>query len=149
MGEAGEETELMDYPPNRFDLTRQRGHFSSQSCDEYGNPVQRTKYTHPYSYDGFVLWMSKEYSPTQAAGTVYSDRLYEWDYEKAVRLGKQHEIKRWDNTDPKRIEAFLRDWNENPRLRLVLVMEYCNHASGYPCWRFDFVDDSALEAQEG
>lgn len=107
--------------------------------DEHGNPVRRTKQSHPYSYDGFVLWKSDEYSPRSPAGTIYSDRLYEWDYEKAIALGEKHKVKRWDNTPAKQIEAFLRDWNDDPGLRLVLVMEYCNQASGYPCWRFDFV----------
>lgn len=116
------------------------GYRHSGPCDEHGNPVRRTKHTHPYNYDGFVLWKSRDYKPTMPAGTIYSDRLYEWDYEKAQRLAEQHEIKRWDNTRTEKIEAFLRDWNDNPNLRLVLVMEYCNQSSGYPVWRFDYLD---------
>lgn len=99
---------------------------ASHYCDEHGNPVARTKHTHPYSYDGFVIWKSNDYHPRLPAGTIYSDRLLEWDYEKTQRLGERHQIQRWDNTPPERIQAFLRDWNEDPNLRLVLVMEYCN-----------------------
>lgn len=121
--------------------SRTAGHYGP--VDERGNPVRRTKQTHPYSYDGFVLWKSRDYKPTLPAGTIYSDRLYEWDYEKAMRLGEKHQIRRWDNTPTKQIEAFLRDWNDDPKLHLVLVMEYCNQASGYPVWRFDYLSSGS------
>lgn len=119
--------------------------------DEHGNPVRRTKWTHPYSYDGFVLWTSNDYNPQMPAGTIYSDRLYEWDYKKAIALGEKHGIQRWDNTPTDQIEAFLRDWNDNPNLRLVLVMEYCDQSSGYPVWRFDFTEQpsSTTTGREG
>ena len=46
-----------------------------RSClyhDEYGNLVKRTKHTHPYNYDGFVLWESLK----KDSHTDYSDRLW-------------------------------------------------------------------------
>lgn len=102
---------------------------------EDGRPVQKTKYTHPYSYDPFVLWKGKG----DANGSVYTDRLYQWDYEKADRLGKKHMPgKRWDNAQPSQIEAFLREYLDAPDLKLVKIIEYCNVSNGYPVWRLDF-----------
>jgi hypothetical protein len=109
------------------------------SIDEHGNRVVRTKLTHPYSYDGFVL--HRFGSNKESNGTIYSDRLLQWDFAKHDRLCMKHfgnKGQYWDNRDPKLIEAFLRDWCKDPGLRLILVMEYCNQASGYPCWRFDY-----------
>lgn len=108
--------------------------------DEFGNPVSRTKQTHPYSYDGFVLWRGGENN--EATATVYSDRLLQWDYEKHNKLcmkyfGDEAQLW-WDKRSPQQIEKFLRDWFDNENLKLVLIMEYCNISNGYPCWRFDF-----------
>ena len=105
--------------------------------DEHGEPVQRTKQSHPYSYDGFVLHRLGRNE--EATMTVYSDRLAQWDDEKYVQCCERHMPgKRWDNASPEQIQAFLRDYTGEPALRLILVMEYCNYASGYPVWRFDY-----------
>jgi hypothetical protein len=107
--------------------------------DEHGNQVKRTKQSHPYSYDGFIL---HRFGPnSEATSTIYSDRLLQWDWDKHNRLCMKHfgdERQYWNNRDPKKIEAFLRDWCEDPELKLIFIMEYCNQASGYPCWRFDY-----------
>lgn len=107
--------------------------------DEFGKPVTKTKRTHPYSYDGFIQWRGG--ANEEANSTIYSDRLLQWDYEKHNVLCEKHwgnEHQYWDRRDPKKIEAFLRDWTRDPTLKLIFVMEYCNVSSGYPCWRFDF-----------
>ena len=107
--------------------------------DEYGQPVRRTKYSHPYNYDGFVLWRAK--GNPRGNDTIYSDRLMQWDFKKHDQLLMKHfgdTGQYWDKRDVKLIEAFLRDWTEKPALELVMVMEYCNQSTGYPCWRFDF-----------
>ncbi len=112
--------------------------FNSTFVDEHGNPVKRTKHTHPYGYDGFVLWQDKTVKVT---GTIYSDRLLEWDFAKHDKLCKKHfnnTSQYWDQRNPEHIQAFLRDWCEKPQLKLGLVMQYCNLATGYPCWRFDY-----------
>lgn len=116
------------------------GYFTvSVPVDEYGNPVRKTKDKYRYSYDGFVTHrMGKN---EEVNGTVYSDRLYQWDGAKYDRLCKKHfgdESQYWYSRSPKEIEAFLRDWNDNQNLKLILVMEYCNVSSGYPLWRFDY-----------
>ena len=107
--------------------------------DEHGNVVARTKQSHPYTYDGFVQHRFGENS--EANGTIYSDRLLQWDWEKHNKLCQKHfgnEGQYWDRREPEKIEAFLRDWCENQELKLILVMEYCNVSNGYPCWRFDY-----------
>lgn len=50
--------------------------------DEFGKPVERTKFDFPYSYDGFVTYRAGNNS--EITGTVYSDRLSESDYEKII-----------------------------------------------------------------
>lgn len=121
---------------NPWDYKQQRG---SRFCDENGEPVARTKYTHPYSYDPFVIWKGAG----KANGTVYTDRLFEWDRRKAEDLCDKHlPGLRWNNAPPSKIEAFLREYMGEPNLRLVLVMEYCNWATGYPVWRLDYITEA-------
>ncbi len=114
------------------------GYFEG-NVDEFNNPVKRTKRSHPYSYDGFVQWRG---SPNgEANGTIYSDRLLQWDFDKHDELcmkhfGNKHQY--WDTRNPKKIEAFIRDWVDDQTVKLTLVMEYCNASSGYPVWRFDY-----------
>lgn len=107
--------------------------------DEHGNPVERTPHTHPYNYDSFVMWRGL---PNKGAdGSIYSDRLYQWDWEKDNKLCKKHfgdEAQYWDNRDPEAIEAFLRDWCEDEKLKLHYIMQCCNQSTGYPCWCFVF-----------
>ena len=73
------------------------------------------------------------------SSVLYSDRLFQWDYEKHDRLCKKHfgnEGQYWNNRSPKSIQAFLRDYTENQELILVGIMEGCNLSSGYPYWVF-------------
>lgn len=109
--------------------------------DEHDCPVERTKEEYPYSYSGFVL---HRLAPNQdATGTVYTDRLYQWDAKKHDRLCEKYfgdTGQYWQNREPGSIEGFLREYLGIPGLRLVLVMEYCNVSSGYPVWRLDYSD---------
>ena len=112
--------------------------------DEHGNPVKRTRLTHPYNYDGFVLWRGGENG--EATGTIYTDRLIQWDFDKHDELCVKHFGNRgqyWDQREPEKIEAFLRDWTGCAELRLILVMQYCNQATGYPTWRLDYYQPNA------
>jgi len=107
--------------------------------DEHGNRVRRTKREYPYSYDGFVTWRGGENS--EVNNTIYSDRLLQWDYDKYNKLSEKHfgnQGQIFFDRSPEKIQSFLRDWCNSPKLKLILVMEYCNVSSGYPCWRFDF-----------
>lgn len=105
-----------------------------------GLPRTRSKMTHPYSYDPFVIWKDPNLTATN---TVYSDRLHQWDYKKHNDLCEKHfgnQGQYWDRRAPKAIEAFLRDYNDNPTLELVRIVEYCNASNGYPCWRLDYTE---------
>lgn len=51
-----------------------------------GKPVKRTPWTHPYSYDEFVIFKSERFDPMDCM--VYHDRMLQWDraaFSKAVR----------------------------------------------------------------
>jgi hypothetical protein len=109
----------------------------SPHVDEFGNPVERTKFDYPYSYDGFVTYRNGENS--EANSTIYSDRIHHG--EKYITLCQKHfgnQGQMFFDRKPEQIQAFLRDWCEDQELKLVFVMEYCNVSSGYPLWRFDF-----------
>lgn len=101
----------------------------------------RTKWTHPYSYDPIVQFSRGE----QGDATVYSDRLIGWyGYERVEALRKKHfGTSRDDYSEhsPERIEQFLREVLNKPSLELTKVEEHCNQATGYPCWRFDYLDN--------
>ncbi len=102
-------------------------------------PSNRTKHSHPYSYDNICVYAVEK----QATGGAYSDRMIQWDYEKFERLNKEHFGNRsqyWSDRSPNQIEAFLRDYFDKPNLQLVLVIESCNQASGYPVWYFGYND---------
>lgn len=114
-------------------------YWNAAYIDEFGKPIERTPDKYSYSYDGYML---HRFGKNEEANmTIYSDRLLQWDYKKHNELCKKHfgnEGQYWAERDPKKIEAFLRDWCEDPELKLIFVMQYCNMASGYPLWRFDF-----------
>lgn len=116
----------------------------SRFIDEFGRPVKKTKFTNPYGYDGFVQERCGENH--EANGTVYTDRLLQWDYDKTRKLIKKHFKDTgidvggdyWDKRPAKAVEGFLREWLEKPELKVILIMEYCNLSNGYPVWRIDY-----------
>lgn len=98
-------------------------------------PPRKTKFSHPYSYDPFVIWQIKG----KVNGSVYTDRLFLEDQEKAQTLYKKHmPNKRWDNADPKQVERFLQDYMDESELRLIMITEYCNQSTGFTLWRLDY-----------
>lgn len=109
---------------------------SSPYIDWEGNPVERTKHTHPYSYDAYVQHKVKD----KYQQAVYDDRMQQWDakkYEEAMKNNfKSGEW--WHNRTPEKVEGFLRDYYDKPDLKLVGIMEGCNESSGYPYWVFMF-----------
>ena len=101
----------------------------------------RTKYSHPYSYDPFVVWRGTE----KPDGSVYTDRLFQWDSQKHNMLCMKHfgnQGQHWSERDASKIEAFLRDYLDAPNLVLCEVQEHCNHGSGFPCWYLAFRKNS-------
>ena len=113
------------------------GYFDYKNLDREGNIPSRTKSSHPYSYEPFVTYRNGENK--EINDTVYSDRLYQWDYEKYNKLCEKHfgdKGQYFSNRDPKNIENFLKEYYNNDSLELILIEEGCNYSSGYPYWIF-------------
>lgn len=107
-----------------------------------------SKQSHPYCYDPFTIWGAPR--PNKACnGTVYTDRLDQWDHAKYEQLASKHYRSGYERPfDSYRckghlIEAFLRDWFDDPELKLLRVIEYCDASSGYPTWRLDYTSKKA------
>ena len=121
------------------------------SFGEYGNPyispytgepIDRTPVTHPYSFDDYILWTKPGLTrkkAIQGTGSAYSDRLFQWDPAKHDRLCKEHfgdRAQQWGNREPAKIEAFLRDYHDDPSITLTMIVASCNQSSGFPLWAF-------------
>lgn len=101
-----------------------------------GSP-RKSKLTHPYNYDPFDLYSTGK----ESNGSAYSDRIYQWNHEKHDTLCMKHfgnKGQYWDNREVNKIQDFLRDYFDSPELVLTKITEYCNQATGYPCWLFSF-----------
>ncbi len=114
--------------------------------DEDGNidTSIKTKYTNPYDYDPILQWETKD--GVESNGSVYTDRLLGWDYDKHNELCRKHFGNRgqyWNDREPEKIQAFMRDWTDNQELVLVRVEEHCNAATGYPVWHFAYYKPEA------
>ena len=107
--------------------------------DEHGRPVERTPIPHPYSFDAYVEWRGL---PNEGVTScVYTDRLLQWDWDKYNKLRKKHfgdQAQMWSGDDPEKVQAFLRDYNDDPGLVLHYIMKCCNVATGYPIWIFAY-----------
>lgn len=98
-----------------------------------------TQQERPYSYSEFFLYGHRDdikYSKEDPKGPIhaeYSDRIWQWDREKAESCWARHcEGYRWSNAPITQIEKFLRDYHGKPSLDLVAVAEGCNASNGYP-----------------
>lgn len=78
-------------------------------------------------------------SARKANRTFYSDRLWQWDYDKYCRLatkwfGSARQI--LYGIEPRVFEGFLKEYMAED-LTLVSIEVIENASSGYPIWRFD------------
>ena len=108
-----------------------------QFVDLDGNPIKRTPYSNPYNYDEYVVWKDKNFDKEKYSA-VYSDRLWQWDYEKYQRYCQEvfkNRGQRFDEREPKEIEEFLSMYF-NKEIKLMAVMKGCNVSSGFPYWVF-------------
>jgi hypothetical protein len=113
----------------------------SRYCDQYGKPVDRTPESHPYTYDSYLL--HRILPNEDVTGGVYSDRLYQENYELTSSLIKKHcgsESQMWDRFTVAQLQSFLRERLARPNLELAYVMQCCNQASGYPLWYLAYKD---------
>ena len=121
-------------------------YFTHEVMGYDGNPVNRTKAEYPYSYDPFLVWVKDEFYIKNAGNAVYSDRLYQWDWD----WYNQTRLVVWNNQShhfysgecsPSEIERFLRIYFRNSELELVKIAEGCNVSNGYPYWIFWYKDN--------
>jgi len=101
--------------------------------------IKKHRFSYPYTYDPFMVWFNKE-AKQPAVTSIYTDRLLGWDFEKHDRLCQKYfgnKGQRWQERDPKKIEAFLSDWTEK-KIILVANIQYVNISSGFPTWRLDY-----------
>jgi len=114
------------------------GHYWYSDCDNYGNPVEHPKETHPYNYSPYVNWQHQDSNIREKSnGSMYTDRLLQWDFAKHDDLCEKHfgnKGQRWIDRPPELIEAFVRDWLDDQTVTLTKVVEYCNPSNGYPVW---------------
>lgn len=102
-----------------------------------GRPIERTPFSHPYNYDEYVCWIDESFNRDKCEA-VYSDRLYQWDYEKYHKCCKEvfkNQAQYFDKRNPEEIEEFLSMYFEK-NIKLTAVVQGCNQATGYPYWVF-------------
>ena len=107
--------------------------------DEFDQPIERDPHQYPHSYNSFVIWRGGPNS--ESTGTIYSDHLFREDSKKYGALSMKHfgnDGQIFCERRPEQIEAFLREWIEDPTLKLILVVQCCNQSNGNPLWRFDY-----------
>lgn len=103
--------------------------------------IIKDRISYPYTYDPFLIYFNEK-AESESTVTIYSDRLWQWDYDKYNLLCKKHfgnEGQIWENREPEKIQAFLCDWT-GKEVILIANIQYVNMLSGYPVWRFDYCD---------
>jgi hypothetical protein len=92
--------------------------FYQPFLDLEGNPVTKDKFKYPYSYDPYVIFKLSEID--KSSESVYDDRMRMWNGEKYRKL-KDKYLGTSDNLSTysiENLEKFLRDYFDNPNLRL-------------------------------
>ena len=117
-------------------LQEQKWSGSFGEVDHLGKPVERSKFTHPYSYSPHIIMGEPGSDHDQ---TDYSDRLMQWDWDKFNGLSMKHfgnEGQVFYDRPMDKIEAFLQDYHNDPKLKLVMVSQGANMGNGFPYWIF-------------
>lgn len=112
--------------------------------DLNGVPIKRTPFTHPYNYDHYVIWKDDSNFDRTNDDAVYSDRLYQWDYEKYNKCCMsvfKNEGQNFNQRNPEDIEKFLSMYFDK-QIKLTAVVEGCNQAYGYPYWLFFYKNNN-------
>lgn len=105
-----------------------------------GNPIERTPFSHPYSYDAYVVYKADDYNKKDT--WVYSDRLLQWDrgaFKTAVRevWPDKSGSQTFSGRKPEDINRFLSLYF-GKEVRLTAIQQACNVSTGYPCWIFAY-----------
>ncbi len=105
--------------------------------------ITKTKGEYPYTYDPFLIYFNEK-TEEEPTGTVYTDRLFQWDHKKHDSLCQEHfgdKKQYWDNRESKKIEKFLSDYFGR-KIILIANIQYVNMSSGYPVWRLDYCEEN-------
>src|SRR5690242_3379526 len=85
------------------------GYYRRRDEECWVNPDRRrTKQSHPYSYDEFFIFGDRA-SAQAAKDAVYSDRLWQWDHEKARRIHAKFN-KRFEHFSAAECSAWLSEY---------------------------------------
>lgn len=112
-------------------------YYDSRFVDLNGKPIERTPLSYPYNYDEYVIWKDENFNEEECSA-VYSDRLFQWDYEKYNKCCQEvfkNQGQQFYEREPKEIEKFLGMYFER-EVKLTAVIQGCNQSSGYPYWVF-------------
>lgn len=103
------------------------------------DPDFKNEIDHPYDFDPYTVWMTnKNVVPN---GSVYTDRLFQWDNIKHDLLCLKHFENKgqyWSDRSPSKIQDFLRDYLDDQNLILCEIQKHCNVSNGYPVWYFSY-----------
>lgn len=116
--------------------------YDSRFLDLNGKPIKRTPFSHPYNYDEYVIWKDENFNKEKYSA-VYSDRLYQWDWEKYNRCCQEvfeNQGQMFYQREPKEIERFLSMYFDK-EIKLTAVMQGCNQSSGFPYWIFLYEEE--------
>lgn len=88
-----------------------------------GKPVERTKEDYPYSYGPYILWGDPL---EEGQEVVYSDRI------------PKNNLSWTASKNPKMVEELLNKYITKGNVKLTMIAEGANHATGYPYWVYGF-----------
>lgn len=112
-------------------------YYDSRFIGLNGKPIERTPLSYPYNYDEYVIWKDENFNEEECSA-VYSDRLFQWDYEKYNKCCQEvfkNQGQQFYKREPKEIEKFLGMYFEK-EIKLTAITQGCNQSSGYPYWVF-------------
>lgn len=89
---------------------------------------RRTPEEYPYSYDAFFIWRKAKYAEGSA---VYSDRMFQWDYDKAREAFKNTGAQGSCHITPEQANQIIKKYYGADHECLAYAVG-CNVSNGYP-----------------
>lgn len=128
--------------------------FGEQNVCGYKNledkSVEKTPFSHPYSYDEFVIYKDPElFKKGQYA--AYSDRLWEYDHKHFEACteqvwGDHGQLFDQRANNPSLVEKFLTLYNRTTTI-LTAIVQGCNVGNGNPYWIFYYTHPEELKTK--
>jgi hypothetical protein len=116
-----------------------------------GNPIERTPEKYPYSHDPYVIWQKTgDFAKDRGATCIYTDRMYQRDFHRIENLVRSYfgNISQyWDDREPEKVEALLREWANDPEIELTMIAHHVNFSSGYPLWSLHYTSPKLRELE--